>query len=109
MIRNIKLNGMIGPVIYCDTCGERIDEAGRALVLTREKIGETQTAEVMHVHKGPCHHAAESKTGSHGWQELSRHLLHLVYNAGLSLEDLQLMKLADAQVGGVYFSPLCNG
>ena len=104
MIKNINIKGMTGPVIYCDTCGKRIEDASRAVVLAAEKIEEKQTSEVLYVHKGKCHDKAEAKIGSNGWQELSRHLLQLVYNVGLSIEDLEARKDTDVELGGAFFT-----
>ena len=106
MIKIINLGGMTGPVIYCDCCGKRIDDASRAAVLAAAKTQEKHTSAVLYVHKGKCHEKAEAQVGSHGWQELSRHLLQLIYNAGLSLEDLEARRVTDTDLGGAFFAKL---
>jgi hypothetical protein len=104
MIKNINMGGMTGPVLYCDTCGKRIEDASRGIALAAVKVEEKRTSEVLYLHKGKCHAKAEAKVGSNGWQELSRHLVQLIYNVGLSIEDLEARKDTDCELGGAFFT-----
>jgi hypothetical protein len=91
--------GRYAPLLFCDTCGKRITDAGLAAAVTvGHPVPEGESSEVLHVHKGECHDAVDRRLGRQaGWDELSRHLLHLIYNVDLSIGKLQAHKEADAE------------
>lgn len=91
--------GRYAPLLFCDVCGERITNASRAAALTvSHSMPEGESSEVLHVHKGDCHTAADRRAGlTLGWEEMSRHLLHLIYNVGLSPEKLEAHREADKE------------
>ena len=87
-----------GPVLFCDFCGTRIKDVRLGAVLTKSPTGETPipntdcnqiVLDVLHVHKGRCIDAAEKLPGVNpGWEELSVHLVTLVYNLRFQPETL---------------------
>lgn len=93
--------GRYAPMLFCDICGKRIDNAKLAAVLTvSHPIHYEQTSEVMHVHKRACHDIADKRHGKKlGWEELSRHLLHLNLNVGLSPANLLALQKFDNEFG----------
>ena len=106
MIKNLSINGKVAPIVVCDACGERIKDATMAAVLTSGAIVDGDSAEVKHVHKGQCHDAMEKTIDGHGWEEMDRHLLQLIYNAGLSIDKLEARRQTDNDVGGYLYSTL---
>jgi hypothetical protein len=91
MIEIQMLEGINAPMLFCDVCGDRIAEAGKAAVVYDCSRQEGERAKTLHVHKGSidgrtCHHEAEllikSGGGTPGWQELKRHFAGLAYNVG---------------------------
>ncbi|MBI5381106.1 MAG: hypothetical protein HZA31_04335 [Opitutae bacterium] len=106
MIKDVCIKGRIGPQVFCDTCGKRIEKAGLAAVITVKNIGDGESSEILHVHKGKCHDLAEKKLGGNVlWGEMSRHFLHLIYNVGLSTEHLEAQKEADREAGDLFNTP----
>jgi hypothetical protein len=93
--------GRYAPPLFCDTCGKRITDAGLAAAVTvGHPIPEGESSEVLHVHKGECHDAVDRRLGRQaGWDELSRPLLHLIYNVDLSPEKLIDHREADVECG----------
>jgi hypothetical protein len=100
--------GYNAPYIFCDVCQERIENAEDAISFN---MGDTcqvkSSAPVIHIHKGKCDDAAREKIGdeAYGWDELSRHLLQIIYNSGLSIEKLAAIKEADKDAHGVFNYP----
>lgn len=88
----IQLVGDINaPMLFCDVCGDRIEDAGKAAVVFDNFRKDGERAKTLHVHKGiidgkTCHHEADliirSGGGTPGWQELKRHLVDLAHNVG---------------------------
>jgi hypothetical protein len=107
MIRYWYQGDNSGPIIVCDFCGGRIKDARDGAALTKNPIdGETIVCDivrfdVLHVHKGPCLDAAENMPGvKAGWNELSHHMLKLVYNVKLRPDAMQelMSQLADLPI-----------
>jgi len=81
MIAILKKDGVYAPVILCDECGQPIADAFNALALS-SSAPEGKTAEVHHVHKGPCDDAVSARLGGmHGSEELLVHLVQLLKNS----------------------------
>ncbi|WLI13888.1 MULTISPECIES: hypothetical protein [Pseudomonas] len=89
MIEIQIVDGINSPMLFCDVCGERIEDAGKAAVVFDNFRQNGERAKTLHVHKGSiggktCHHEAEliirSGGGTPGWQELKRHLCDLAHN-----------------------------
>jgi hypothetical protein len=88
MIAILKQEGQYRPVIVCDQCGQVIDDAMAAMVISSSAPQGT-LAQAFHVHKGQCEQAlSASREGMHGSEELSVHLLDLLRNT-LSQSDRQ--------------------
>jgi len=90
-------------MLYCDACGDWIDNAGAGAAVFAHLGDEEDTKEVSLVHKGACHDKTEAalcaKDLSVGWLELSRYLADALHNTGLPVEKLQKME-ADGQEFG---------
>ena len=99
--------GRYAPVLFCDICAKPITDAGLAAAVTvSHPIPEGETSEVMYVHKGDCHDAADRRLGKKaGWDELSRHLRQLLYNTGLSPKKLQAQQAMDKDCGDWFTTP----
>jgi hypothetical protein len=86
------VDGGYVPVLVCDICEKRIVDAQLgAVVFKRLVASEPDLIPGLHVHKGECHNAAESRLGGRentGWMELQTHLLYLVLNSKLTPEML---------------------
>ena len=64
---------------------------------------EGASCDVIYLHKGKCDDEAQRQyRHSRGWEELSRHLLQLLYNSGLSLKKLEAYKEADGDLKGFF-------
>jgi hypothetical protein len=92
MIVIFTRNGRSCPRVVCDVCERPITDAqlGAAIFPQYDLEGKEQLA-VLHAHKGRCHDLAESRLGGRTktlWQELRKHLLYLVCNAGMTPEEL---------------------
>jgi hypothetical protein len=107
MIRYWEKGDTCGPVLICDYCGKRIQDAAVGAALTKHPfdgeivVDDALRFDVLHVHKGPCLDAAEKLPGvKSGWNELSHHLLKLVYNVKFSPEVMQelLDQLSDSPI-----------
>ena len=91
MIEIQMVGDISAPMLFCDVCGDRIAEAGKAAVVFDNFRKDGERAKTLHVHKGnidgkTCHHEADliirSGGGTPGWQELKRHLADLAHNVG---------------------------
>ena len=93
--------GRYAPVLLCDACGKPITHAGLAAAITlSDPIPEGEHSDVLYVHKGECHSLTDVRLGKQsGWEEMSRHLLHLLYNIGLSPEKLLALRYMDTGIG----------
>lgn len=83
------------PVICCDACGSRIDDADAGAAVFRKTTGADDISEVLHAHKGRCHVVAEEQFGGQvktGWHELRQHLQLLAFNTGLPPAALQKLE-----------------
>jgi hypothetical protein len=101
MIQMARNNGTMYPILVCDFCGKRIDDAGiAAAVMPESKPYPNGNGRVLFVHKGACHNAVE-KTEGHagGWEELSRHLRLLLHNVKLPPTQLADEMEKDKQFG----------
>lgn len=97
MIELIIIDGLTCPVIYCDSCGERITDVQQAAAVFRNMVPEDERTGVTYVHKdfvkGDCLSQAEasirSSGGTPGWEELGTHLAYLISNVGMSDNDVE--------------------
>jgi len=98
MIKVLYKEGRFIPVVVCDICGQQITEARNGAVANTwtEDIQEPGYVEILYAHKGACHDIAEArlsqKSQTIGWEELSHHLLYVVRNAGLTIENLEKLE-----------------
>jgi len=85
------------PVIVCDICGEKLDEASKAAAVFQNFTADGSKVRLLHVHKGSidgrtCHDEAEALLGKNGepvgWQELKTYLADLVANAGFPAAEM---------------------
>lgn len=97
MIEIQMLNGINAPLLFCDICGDRITDAGKAAVVFDNSRSDGERAKTLHVHKGSidgktCHHEADliirSGGGTPGWQELKRHLTDLAHNVSFAADAM---------------------
>jgi len=89
------------PIIVCDHCGEKIENAVQAAAIVSE-FGKYQNGNlrVLHVHKVTCFDATEKKEGGKcAWEELSRHLQLLINNVRLTPRDLVEQEIIDKERG----------
>lgn len=94
------------PILICDHCGERIEDAGNANCLLEEDRpypDDGETTDVYHVHKGECDRAlsAELSEGGAGHSELETHLWRLCHNSGLPSDRIKEVEDRDAILGNL--------
>lgn len=83
-------NGRAGPILACDVCKERIDNAGMAVVV-HARNSDAGVSAIMYAHKGVCHDAAELTFGGQpnsGWDELTTHFARLASNVGIDRDKI---------------------
>ena len=100
MIAVLTINGRSAPVLVCDSCCERITDAGMAAAVFQPASERTELQPVLHVHKGRCHDKADAKCGGRtggNWVELDRHLLQLFLNSGVNAERFGELLAQDAR------------
>ncbi|MCI3206438.1 MULTISPECIES: hypothetical protein [Pandoraea] len=99
MIEIQMVSGINAPMLFCDVCGERIAEAGKAAVVFENFREDGERAKTLHVHKGSidgktCRHDADlmirSGGGTPGWQEMKRHLADLAHNMGFPAAEMAI-------------------
>jgi len=85
VIQILELENGYAPIIVCDQCGLRIDDAELAAAIAPESDKfKNDNRRVLHVHKGPCFDAvAKMEDGKCSWEELSRHMRYLIHNVKL--------------------------
>ena len=97
MIEIQVVDDISAPILFCDVCGERITEAGKAAVVYDNFRQNGERAKTLHVHKGKidgmtCHEEADSIIraggGTPGWQELKRHLCDLAHNVAFPADQM---------------------
>lgn len=89
MIKILENNGNSAPILICDICGERINNAREGAAVFGDKASDKGVKDVKHVHKASCHDMAEIElAGEDNWQEMSQHLRLLLHNVGLTPKDL---------------------
>ena len=89
------------PILVCDHCGERIENAELAAAVS-PLSGKYQNGNrrILHVHKGSCFDAIERMEGENcSWEELSIHVRLLAENVTLSPQELIEQKNVDAEWG----------
>lgn len=91
MISIFFRNDRYCPQLVCDVCERPILKAGLAVaVMPHGPRGQRERLPVLHAHKGRCHELVESRLGGKdktGWEELQKHLLYVVSNAGITAEQ----------------------
>ena len=87
MIAMILKNGRTGPVVMCDHCMERIANPSMAMVCWDYPDGDDQPTGVYHLHKNECDRAF-NQGRQRPWEEMSRHILYLAYNVGMTIEAM---------------------
>jgi hypothetical protein len=88
MIEIQMVGGHSCPMLFCDVCGERIQDASKAAVVFENFRPEGDRLKALHVHKGidgkACHQEAEliiqADGGAPGWQEWKRYICDLAHN-----------------------------
>lgn len=96
MIKVLYDDGRYAPIMICDVCGERIEDAKNGAAVSNsdpEVLSDGDAVEVKHTHKGDCHDEADQhlrEQGIHpGWNSLTTHLMQVLHNTGLSPKDLE--------------------
>ena len=90
MIQIIETKTGYAPIIVCDQCGLRIEDANLAVAIA-PMSGKFQNGKrrVLHVHKESCFDKFEkTEKTKYYWEELSRHLRLIINNAGLTPQEL---------------------
>ena len=96
MIKLISINGRTVPKNFCDSCGKEISDAKQGAIVFRNFMGDSQTTEVIYVHKNfvseNCMTKAEelirSKGEQCGWVGLSEYIAYLASNAGMTAKSI---------------------
>lgn len=74
--------GRYAPVVHCDICGKRIEDAEDGIAVWFPDEGEQ--CKVQHVHKGRCdnifRYGANHRGRPDGWDDLEIHLFRLLHN-----------------------------
>jgi len=92
MLKYKIIEGKVSPIITCDNCNSRIDNAGTSAVVyhtTFPKEGDYE-GQVLFAHKGTCLDTLEQKLADRydGWEELERFLSFLTHNVKLTSENI---------------------
>lgn len=91
------INGQNCPVLVCDMCGDKLNDAGKAAVVFNNFAPHGSKITALHVHKGnidgkTCHDEAEAMIraggGTPGWQELKACLVDMVHNSGFPPDEM---------------------
>ncbi|WP_036177360.1 hypothetical protein [Massilia sp. 9096] len=89
MIEIQVIDDISAPILFCDVCGGRIAEAGKAAIVFNNFRTNGERTEILYVHKGSidgktCHRDAEqiirSAGGTPGWQGLQDVFVDLAHN-----------------------------
>ncbi len=100
MIKLMALEGFISPILFCDTCEERIETAAEGLILYRVRVGGLLDGEAVekhhHVHKGECFWMMDERLGGEGerlthWESLKNYLSIMAYRLRLDWEVFEMM------------------
>jgi hypothetical protein len=99
------------PILICDVCGGRIEQASLAAAINpsviqdgKRVVKEGDVLEVLHAHKGDCHRQAEERFGGKyrtGWTELGSHLSQLTHNVGLTPTKIAERLGLDEEIGSL--------
>ena len=83
MIKVLIKKGRAYPKIFCDFCGELIDDPTTANVVWKSSVDEG-TTEVYHVHVGKCDSSLEAKFSEPlAWDDLGKHVVKILTNLDL--------------------------
>jgi hypothetical protein len=100
VVKIMYFDGRFAPVVVCDICGGRVENANRgAAIFASHRMADGQVRtfdkgtllDVLHAHKGTCHDRAEQRLGGKletGWVELAEHLALLIGNTGVTAEEV---------------------
>ncbi|MFZ2656612.1 MAG: hypothetical protein WAX69_16885 [Victivallales bacterium] len=101
MIQILDTKTGSAPIIVCDHCGKRIDDAEDAAVIMPDtKRHPNKNRRAIHVHKGDCHDAVEASEGGNvGWEEMTRHIRLLMNNLKITTEQLEKEGKNDTEFG----------
>lgn len=89
MISLIRKNGRGCPVVFCDHCGEIIEDARIGMVLYDRRFdAEGDQTQPIFLHKGKCDAAVKEKHQMSGWAELQTFLMDLTHNIGITPRKL---------------------
>lgn len=109
MLKILYSDHQFFPILVCDVCGRRIEQASLAAAINPSAIQDGERVvqegdllEVLHAHKGDCHKQAEERFGGKyrtGWTELGSHLSQLTHNVGLSPAKIAARLGLDAEIG----------
>lgn len=97
MIELVVIDGLTCPKVFCDSCGEEIQDAKQAAIVFKNFMNNGQRTNVTYVHKdfvkGNCLSQAEASIraqgGQPGWEELGTHLADLLSNVGIDSQDIK--------------------
>jgi hypothetical protein len=92
MLKIVRMAGadMNAPLLFCDICDTRIENAKEAALVFKLVTDASPNAEPLMVHKGECLDAAEARLGGMvGWQPLLKELIYMLHNVGVPLEMLK--------------------
>lgn len=89
------------PIISCDHCGSRVEDAGLATCYWKE-AAPNERSEVFIVHK-KCHRAFDEANGAGTWPtlELQHFLVDVSYNVGMSEDDWNRARESSARLRSI--------
>lgn len=97
MIEIQMIDGNSCPILFCDVCGERVEDASKAAVVFESLRPDGERPKALHVHKGSidgkaCHHQAEliiqAGGGTPGWQEWKLYICNLAHNVAFPASEM---------------------
>lgn len=94
MLKLQIIHGKSCPVIICDACNQRINNAEEGIVIYNKPREEGVIFDPLYVHKGDCDkqlsmHLAESKIKRVPYLGITQYIGYLLYNLQLSAKDIE--------------------
>ena len=87
--------GYYAPVVHCDICGNRIEDARDGIAAWFHD--ECEQCEVYHVHMGRCddifRHGTNHRGRADAWDHLDVHLFYLLHN--VKCDAVQAKEIAE--------------
>jgi hypothetical protein len=105
MLKVQKQESLYCPFIFCDVCGEKIEDYSFGVVVY-PALSESETTEVIFAHKGICHENAEEKIvhmgNDAGYEEINNYFRYLsrngAYHQSLSNHIPKVQKSATMKI-----------